>query len=62
TTIDGLNNDNVDKSVSSGTTTPLTYTKATSEASSEYETEEDVLKKKLFIQSKKHFGGAFVNI
>ncbi|CAF4127339.1 unnamed protein product, partial [Rotaria magnacalcarata] len=40
TTIDGLNNDNVDKSVSSGTTTPLTYTKATSEASSEYETEE----------------------
>ncbi|CAF4992743.1 unnamed protein product, partial [Rotaria magnacalcarata] len=45
-----------------GTTTPLTYTKATSEASSEYETEEGVLKKKLFIQSKKHFGGAFVNI
>ncbi|CAF3365398.1 unnamed protein product [Rotaria socialis] len=62
TTIDGLNNDNVDRSVTGGTTTPLSYTKATSEASTDSDTEEDVLKKKLFIQSKKHFGGAFVNI
>ncbi|CAF2650391.1 unnamed protein product [Rotaria sp. Silwood2] len=66
TTTEASINDDIDKTVTSGTSTQSTTTNkneaSSSETSNEHGNDEDVLKKKLFIQSKKHFGGAFVNI
>ncbi|CAF4519942.1 unnamed protein product [Rotaria sp. Silwood1] len=66
TTTEASINDDTDKIVTSGTSTQSTTTNkneaSSSETPNEHGNDEDVLKKKLFIQSKKHFGGAFVNI